>query len=65
MYKRQLDLNEKKSFIRWTLGQGYTVFAVSWVNPDETLAPVSYTHLRAHETVLDLVCRLLLEKKNK
>ena len=27
--------------------------------------PVSYTHLRAHETVLDLVCRLLLEKKGK
>ena len=25
---------------------------------------VSYTHLRAHETVLDLVCRLLLENKN-
>eukprot|EP00656_Telonema_subtile_P052897 TRINITY_DN7496_c0_g1_i3.p1 TRINITY_DN7496_c0_g1~~TRINITY_DN7496_c0_g1_i3.p1 ORF type:complete len:256 (-),score=29.74 TRINITY_DN7496_c0_g1_i3:25-792(-) len=28
-----------------------------------TAMPVSYTHLRAHETVLDLVCRLLLEKK--
>mgnify|MGYP003378335882 CR=1 FL=1 len=27
--------------------------------------PVSYTHLRAHETVLDLVCRLLLEKKKR
>src|SRR5664280_3211953 len=27
-----------------------------------TLMTVSYTHLRAHETVLDLVCRLLLEK---
>ena len=27
--------------------------------------PVSYTHLRAHETVLDLVCRLLLETKNQ
>ena len=27
------------------------------------LGPVSYTHLRAHETVLDIVCRLLLEKK--
>src|SRR5664280_1397558 len=26
---------------------------------------VSYTHLRAHETVLDLVCRLLLEKKKQ
>ena len=29
------------------------------------ILPVSYTHLRAHETVLELVCRLLLEKKNK
>ena len=29
------------------------------------LGPVSYTHLRAHETVLDLVCRLLLEKQKK
>ena len=27
------------------------------------IGTVSYTHLRAHETVLDLVCRLLLEKK--
>ena len=26
--------------------------------------PVSYTHLRAHETVLEPVCRLLLETKN-
>ena len=31
----------------------------NWEDP----AAVSYTHLRAHETVLDLVCRLLLEKK--
>ena len=29
------------------------------------LIPVSYTHLRAHETPEHLVCRLLLEKKNK
>ena len=29
------------------------------------LQTVSYTHLRAHETVLDLVCRLLLEKKKQ
>ena len=33
-----------------------------WSSPDVSKA-VSYTHLRAHETVLDLVCRLLLEKK--
>ncbi|CAG7108957.1 hypothetical protein PICSAR180_04537 [Mycobacterium avium subsp. paratuberculosis] len=30
-------------------------------NAGQGLSP--YTHLRAHETVLDLVCRLLLEKK--
>ena len=30
---------------------------------EDLFEPVSYTHLRAHETVLDLVCRLLLEKK--
>ena len=30
-----------------------------------TYNAVSYTHLRAHETVLDLVCRLLLDKKQK
>src|SRR5665811_1406144 len=33
------------------------------INYDIRNMPVSYTHLRAHETVLDLVCRLLLEKK--
>ena len=34
------------------------------VAPLDAGRTVSYTHLRAHETVLDLVCRLLLEKKN-
>src|SRR5678809_588189 len=29
----------------------------------EPIEPVSYTHLRAHETGRNLVCRLLLEKK--
>ena len=32
-----LDLNERKSFIKWCVEQGHTVFAVSWVNPDESL----------------------------
>ena len=32
-------------------------------NNNTSVSAVSYTHLRAHETVLDLVCRLLLEKK--
>ena len=34
-------------------------------DPAHGVDPVSYTHLRAQETVLDLVCRLLLEKKKK
>ena len=38
---------------------------VSANSGDDTISAVSYTHLRAHETVLDLVCRLLLEKKKK
>ena len=37
--------------------------ALDGVHRGEASRPVSYTHLRAHETVLDLVCRLLLAKK--
>jgi polyhydroxyalkanoate synthase len=30
-----LDLNPEKSFIRWAVSQGHSVFVISWVNPDE------------------------------
>mgnify|MGYP007111981281 CR=1 FL=1 len=48
------------------LAVGYYLIlrAKKFVPYRSTITPVSYTHLRAHETVLDLVCRLLLEKKN-
>ena len=48
---------------------GHLLFVGSKIAKSKNLTnwrtAVSYTHLRAHETVLDLVCRLLLEKKKE
>ncbi|MBS1303938.1 class I poly(R)-hydroxyalkanoic acid synthase [Loktanella sp. SALINAS62] len=33
-----LDLKPENSFIKWAVAQGYTVFVVSWVNPDASYA---------------------------
>ncbi len=35
-----LDLRESNSFIRWVVEQGYTLFVVSWVNPDHDYSDV-------------------------
>ncbi|HEX2136409.1 MAG TPA: class I poly(R)-hydroxyalkanoic acid synthase [Microvirga sp.] len=39
-----LDLNPEKSFVRWAVSQGLTVFCISWVNPDERHADKSFEH---------------------
>jgi polyhydroxyalkanoate synthase len=35
-----LDLKEQNSLIKWITEQGYTLFVVSWVNPDRSFADV-------------------------
>jgi polyhydroxyalkanoate synthase len=35
-----LDLKEKNSLVKWVLDQGYTLFMVSWINPDKSYRDV-------------------------
>ena len=62
-----IDTQENKNKVIVAAGNVEGIAAVDdWLvvrNPP-AVAPVSYTHLRAHETPEHLVCRLLLEKKN-
>ena len=51
-----LDLNPKKSFIRWAVEQGLTVFVVSWKSADESLKDVALgDYARAQVEVIDAV----------
>src|SRR6201997_4585469 len=37
-----LDLKPEKSFIKWCVDQGLTVFVISWVNPDKSLGAKTF-----------------------
>jgi len=39
-----LDLTPEKSYIKWAVDQGHTVFVISWVNPDERQSEKSFEH---------------------
>ncbi len=56
-----LDLNPKKSFIRWAVEQGLTVFVVSWKSADESMAGTTLDDyvLRGQVDAIDAVRALL------
>ncbi|MFO1431615.1 MAG: class I poly(R)-hydroxyalkanoic acid synthase [Candidatus Competibacteraceae bacterium] len=49
-----LDLQPKNSFIQWAVAQGFTVFVISWVNPDARLAETDFEHYLAEGTLAAL-----------
>ena len=63
VYKRQMLLDGWLRGIEIPLKKKIGNGVLLFIFISAMIVPVSYTHLRAHETVLDLVCRLLLEKK--
>lgn len=54
-----LDLNPEKSFIRWAVEQGHTVFVISWANPDKRHARMGW------EDYIDGGIRLALDTIEK
>lgn len=53
-----LDLKEKNSLIRWIVDQGYTLFVVSWINPD-----ISYRNVGMEDYIEDGFIRAMDEVK--
>lgn len=49
-----LDLQPKNSFIAWAVEQGYTVFVISWVNPDAKLGDKTFEDYM-QEGILDVL----------
>ena len=64
---RDIQQKQKEKGLPWEPAKAFDHSAPigEFIPLTELSNPVSYTHLRAHETVLDLVCRLLLEKKKQ
>lgn len=55
-----LDLNPQKSFVKWALDQGISVFMVSWKSADESMADVIWDdYVRAQVDAIDMVREIL------
>jgi polyhydroxyalkanoate synthase len=55
-----LDLNPAKSFVRWAVDEGLSVFMVSWKSADASMAEVVWDdYVRAQIDAIDVVCARL------
>jgi polyhydroxyalkanoate synthase len=59
-----LDLTPEKSFVKWAVDQGFTVFLVSWVNPDAKLAQKTFDDYM-HEGILAAVDAVIRQTGSK
>ena len=60
-----LDLNPEKSFVRYAVGQGHTVFLISWVNPDARHRDKDFEAYidESIMTVLDIIAEVTGERE--
>jgi polyhydroxyalkanoate synthase subunit PhaC len=60
-----LDLRPEKSFIKWCVDQGITVFVISWVNPDKSLGSKTWDDYMKEGplTAMDVIERVTGEMK--
>ncbi|MEM7487611.1 MAG: class I poly(R)-hydroxyalkanoic acid synthase [Pseudomonadota bacterium] len=60
-----LDLKPQNSFIKWIVDQGYTLFVVSWVNPDETYRDVDMSTYvdEGYLTAIDVAREITSQKQ--
>jgi polyhydroxyalkanoate synthase len=60
-----LDLSPEKSFIKWCVDNGITVFVISWVNPNARLAKKSFEHYMSEGPLcaLDVIKKATGENK--
>jgi polyhydroxyalkanoate synthase len=59
------DLTAERSFVKWLTAQGYTVFVISWVNPDASLSRKTFEdYLREGPlSALDVIERITGQKQ--
>jgi len=60
-----LDLKAQNSLVKWIVDQGYTLFVVSWVNPDPSFADVGMEHYieEGYLAAINEVKEITAEKK--